>query len=513
MLAWMMYALTVSLLLTGAAACAAHCARQRGAPSRFIWAACIAASLLIPAAISSVSIELPQFDATAATSPPRTLALRDATPHLITPALFIDIPPAAKTIMPRLESALPRLWAALSLLLAAGLLASAVLLAWRKRSWGRATLAGTPVLVSENSGPALAGLLRPVIVVPKWLLSAGIQTQRHVIAHERAHLVAGDTHLLAASLAMLVLMPWNLPLWWQLQRLRLALETDCDARVIAAGHHAARYAETLIGIGEYRGRTLGAAISMAAPVSSLEKRIRLMMQDRDKQTRRSWLGALAAAALFATAAAVTPPNALADGPADLARFTGLYQMAPSAVLSVTETDGKLMVQLTGQSALPVTPCGPASFAADIVGAKFDFTLPESGPATAVTLHQHGAVIAMPRIDAAQAQRIESATATSIKRATPAPGSREALIHLVDGIVAGKPDYVPMTPQLAAVVRDQLATLHDGVGALGPIQSITFIRVGEQGQDVYLVKQKQGSTTWRIMMAGDKIIGVRVLPAP
>jgi hypothetical protein len=119
MLAWMMYALTVSLLLTGAAACVAHCARQRGAPSRFIWAACIAASLLIPAAISSVSIELPQFDATAATSPPRTLALRDATPHLITPALFIDIPPAAKTIMPRLESALPRLWAALSLLLAA----------------------------------------------------------------------------------------------------------------------------------------------------------------------------------------------------------------------------------------------------------------------------------------------------------------------------------------------------------------------------------------------------------
>ena len=29
-------------------------------------------------------------------------------------------------------------------------------------------------------------------------------------------------------------MPWNLALWWQLRRLRLAVEMDCDNRVVAA---------------------------------------------------------------------------------------------------------------------------------------------------------------------------------------------------------------------------------------------------------------------------------------
>ena len=32
-----------------------------------------------------------------------------------------------------------------------------------------------------------------------------------------------------------VLMPWNLPLWWQWRRLRFAIEVDCDARVLASG--------------------------------------------------------------------------------------------------------------------------------------------------------------------------------------------------------------------------------------------------------------------------------------
>jgi hypothetical protein len=107
---------------------------------------------------------------------------------------------------------------------------------------------------------------------------------------------------------------------------------------------------------------------------------------------------------------------------------------------------------------------------------------------------------MARIGEAQAQRIESATAIRMSRDTPAPGSREALAHVVDGIIAGTPDYTTTAPKMADVTRAQLVTLHGGVGALGPVQSITFVRVGGQGQDIYLVKQKQGATTWQIALA-------------
>ncbi len=44
-------------------------------------------------------------------------------------------------------------------------------------------------------------------------------------------------------------------------------------------------------------------------------------------------------------------------------------------------------------------------------------------------------------------------------------------------------------EMADVTRGQLLTLHGGVGGLGPVQPISFVRVGSQGQDIYLVKQK------------------------
>ena len=40
--------------------------------------------------------------------------------------------------------------------------------------------------------------------------------------------------LALAQLALLV-MPWNLALWWQIRRLRVAVELDCDARVLRSG--------------------------------------------------------------------------------------------------------------------------------------------------------------------------------------------------------------------------------------------------------------------------------------
>jgi len=47
------------------------------------------------------------------------------------------------------------------------LTASAVQLFWRERGWGRATLGGASVYVAPGVGPAVVGLIRPRIVVPR----------------------------------------------------------------------------------------------------------------------------------------------------------------------------------------------------------------------------------------------------------------------------------------------------------------------------------------------------------
>ena len=46
-----------------------------------------------------------------------------------------------------------------------------------------------------------------------------------------------------------ILMPWNPVIWWQLFRLRTAVELDCDRRVIAAGASVCSYTELLLALG------------------------------------------------------------------------------------------------------------------------------------------------------------------------------------------------------------------------------------------------------------------------
>ena len=59
MLTWMIYAVSVSAVLSVAALIAEHSARQRRSPSRWFWLLAIVASLAIPAAMTSISIEIP----------------------------------------------------------------------------------------------------------------------------------------------------------------------------------------------------------------------------------------------------------------------------------------------------------------------------------------------------------------------------------------------------------------------------------------------------------------------
>ncbi len=74
-----------------------------------------------------------------------------------------------------------------------------------------------------------------------------LETRAIALAHEREHIMARDRLLSLFALVLLIVMPWNPALHWQVRRLRLAIEVDCDARVV------------------YQRRTISASASLSAP--------------------------------------------------------------------------------------------------------------------------------------------------------------------------------------------------------------------------------------------------------
>jgi len=216
----------------------------------------------------------------------------------------------------RWDPALRVAWGASSAAVLLALAAMGAVLAVRRRGWSAAEVDGVPILVSSDTGPAVVGLVRSRIVLPTWALSADEEARRLVLEHEQEHVRAGDPRLLAAVLLLVALVPWNPAAWWQLRRLRLALEVDCDARVLRRRADVRAYGAVLLEVGRRASRTRLAAAAFAEPVSSLERRIRIMTAPR---VRRPLLRAAGFTALAATLVAVAcrapePMQAASGGP-------------------------------------------------------------------------------------------------------------------------------------------------------------------------------------------------------
>jgi TonB-dependent SusC/RagA subfamily outer membrane receptor len=144
------------------------------------------------------------------------------------------------------------------------------------RSGQAATVAGVPVVVTEAIGPLVAGVRAPQVVVPRWLLTRAPEEQALVVAHERAHVAAHDPQLLLAGALGVVLLPWNPFCWGFLARLRLAIEVDCDHRLLRSGAPTARYGRLLIDLSAPHPSLSLTAPAFSHHTSHLERRLRTM---------------------------------------------------------------------------------------------------------------------------------------------------------------------------------------------------------------------------------------------
>jgi DNA-binding transcriptional MerR regulator len=187
----------------------------------------------------------------------------------------------------------------------------------------------------------------------------------------------------------------------------------------------------------------------------------------------------------------------------LDRYVGYYlRNSGPGVSAITRKDTKLVLEPIGQPALELEQTGEADFALP----KFDLVLcfeqVEGDAANRLVVWCRGTAVRLERTDAETAKVIKQNIADRIKDLVPTPGSQEALRQLLDTCRAGNPNYDQMSPEFAQVARGQLPAWQIFGQYFGAIVSIQFLRVSDQGWDLYKVQHENDVHQYRIAMGGD-----------
>lgn len=285
---WMLYAAVVSVLITVAALAADQALTARRLPTRFVWFAALILSAIWPVG-SAVRRLFPET--TPVLAVPFTIVVQG--PAVLTRSTF------ASRFGLSIERGLIALWVVLSLALLLRLAVGVISLRRMRAAWQHGRVEGIAVKLSDNIGPAVVGLRTMDVVLPSWILTLDSPLRAIVLRHEEEHRRARDPYLLFSAAIVVALMPWNLLLWAQAKRLRLAIEIDCDARVLRVHPSPERYGMLMLTIAQRRSiaPTLFAPM-LTEPITQLERRIQAMRTTTRKLRRLTMYGGGAVAVLL-----------------------------------------------------------------------------------------------------------------------------------------------------------------------------------------------------------------------
>lgn len=302
---WMIYTVGVTVLCGLAATALEPLGIRRRLQVRWLWLASLGGSFLIPSTALISAITQPA-------GPERSLA-GDPTPAAIA-SVFRSADWWASVAGPLDAWSVPiaTVWAATSLILLGLLLYGVVRFKSESAAWDQDSVAGSPVRLSQTFGPAAVGFAQPIIVLPSWVRQLPPFEQTVILSHEQSHVNARDPQVVTLATILCALVPWNLGLWWQLQRLRRAVELDCDLRLLRIGIAPQRYAEVLLDTASHAQSALLPAVALSRPAAILAERIGTMIHPRVhlRPSRTVAALVLAGCAVAIACEAPTPPTEL-----------------------------------------------------------------------------------------------------------------------------------------------------------------------------------------------------------
>ncbi len=186
------------------------------------------------------------------------------------------------------------------------------------QEWRRRLRVHRPVrllITSHRLAPFTAGLVRPVIVLPR-VIAERESLARIVVAHEMGHVARGDSLWLAVQQILCAIHFFNPLIWLATARLSEATERACDDLVLARGVVSPRsYASGLVDVLALGFAEGGSVPAMAGSKRRLTMRITEILHYQDRVPSRPLT---AVAAVIIMTIFVLPMAAVAPSPVPIA---------------------------------------------------------------------------------------------------------------------------------------------------------------------------------------------------
>ena len=488
--AWVLYVLAVGTLLAVGAVVSAAASRQLGWSTRFSFAGALAGTLALavvaprqaaldrPLPVNVVTVPTPAARA------PHELTLSDRVREARA-LIGSEVTALSDAVQRRMPPAVARV------MLVAWLGASTTLLVlfvavYRRfasacRGWPSRSLHGTAVRVAPRVGPAVLGLVRAEIVVPQSLLARSDEEQRLILAHEREHVRTRDHLLLGGAWLCAIVFPWHPAVWYLTNRVRLAIELDCDARVLRGGASPRSYGALLIDMAARQSAVRIGALALADGPSHLERRIRAMQWTRGRLSRGRGLvlGAIGGLLVLAACEAKVPTAA------DVAQMDVASAQRSDAQAGLTRT--------------------PASNTTDFFVNGFKVTPDQARAREAKDIGS---------IEVVKSERPTGRDTIFVTTADRMPKGMKAALRAREGEREGTGEQEisqtkimrDSTEHMVAHVERELAS----VRAAGEKQQVTRVRTAAPGAEpVYLIDGKRSSGTALAALDGNDIASISV----
>jgi beta-lactamase regulating signal transducer with metallopeptidase domain len=156
--------------------------------------------------------------------------------------------------------------------------------------------------------PAAIGLLKPVVVIPEWVMrELSTDEVNQILVHELAHLRRWDDWTNFAQQIIKAIFFFHPAVWWIDKKVALERESACDDIVLAEAASPRAYAECLTRLAEksFLHRSVALAQAALGRIRQMSLRVsRILDPNREFSQNRGWKPVALLIAIFATGSAI-----------------------------------------------------------------------------------------------------------------------------------------------------------------------------------------------------------------